>query len=298
MIIPTRKIYFANENANLIFSFNDDTHGTGTSTSSILYTIGTTKNSFQFSPEISKEARKQVLYYYLYRSLVHFSPSKSGTVGINGCVYDEKNSESINYHPVDAFMLNRLYADDFQEQFKTYIIGYSSYRFYLVQMYHNELDTLFFLLGLFITAVLLTTLMLKGVFKAHNWNWKEYNKQGIYLIVIYSIYSLIISASDLQFNSREFSYLFLLDLKALLAVSLIFFTEKFILKKPQFRWIKGCCNFSDYFNSDDIIIILVQYFWRCIVWIYNEFIYSQIIILKYHSVFACTKSLYLPERPV
>ena len=245
-IIPTRKIYFSKVNANLIFSFNDDTNGTGTSTSSIFYSILSTKNSFQFSPDISKEERKQVLYYYLYRSLVHFSPSKSGTVGINGCVFDGENSAKINYNPVDAFILNRLYADDFHKQFKNYFVGHYSYRPYLVQMYHNELDTLFFLLALLIVAISLTSLILKGAFKPHNWNQKEYNKQGLYLFATYGIYLLIIGMSDLKPDLR-FSKIMLFSLQALLAINLIFYFERLILKNRNLG------------GSKLIIIILVTF---------------------------------------
>lgn len=232
MIIPNRKIFLTTENANLVFNLLDPASGVAFRTSSKRM-----KNSIQlknfdlsFTQNTSKEDRKRTLYFNLMRSLVDFSPSRFGSTEINGCVFDEKKPESITYQPVDAFIVNTLYSDDFKEQYKNQFIRLYSYRLYLVQMYRHELDNLFFTHALLFPIIFLTWLILKGAFKPHCWNWKEFNKQGIYLIAIWSIYSLIISASDLQLNFREISLLFFFDLKALLAVNLIFFTERFILE--------------------------------------------------------------------
>lgn len=254
-VIPTTKIYFANENANLIFSFNDATNGTGTSTTSIFYTILAVKNSFKFSPDISKDGRKKILYYYLYRSLVHFSPSKTGTVGINGCVYDETKPESITYNPVDAFMLNRLYADDFNEQFKNYFVGHYSYRGYLIQMYHNELDLGFFLLGLLLSTIFLSVLIIKNVFKTHHWNWLAFNKQGLFLIAIGVIYTICLCSSDLKLDSNDLFTMKNLVLSLFLAVNLIYIIEKKIFKNHQ--W--GGSGIAIHFFITLIVLIIVSY---------------------------------------
>ncbi len=230
-IIPNRKIFLTSGRAKLNIDFLDVAYGVSNSSIKFGQSIQITTLNVGFAPDLSKESRKKILYFNLYRSLVDFSPSRNESTGVEGCVFDEKKPESITYHPFDAFILNKLYADDFQEQFKiNYIKHTSSYRMYLVLMYHNELDTIFFLFGLIISAILLTSLILKGAFKPHNWSWKEFNKQGIYLVAIYTIYSLIISASDLQLNTGEISQLLILDLKALLAINLVFFAERFILK--------------------------------------------------------------------
>ena len=230
-IIPNRKIFLTSGRAKLNFNFLDISYGVSNSSIKFGQSLQITTLNVGFAPDLPKESRKRILYFNLYRSLVDFSSSRNGSTGVEGCVFDEKKPESITYHPFDAFILNKLYADDFKEQFKiNYIKHTSSYRMYLVLMYHNELDTIFFLLGLIISAILLTSLILKGSFKPHNWSWKEFNKQGIYVVAIYTIYSLIISASDLQLNTGEITQLLLMDLKALFAVNLIFFTERFILK--------------------------------------------------------------------
>ena len=228
-IIPNRKIFLTSGDANLIFHFQESAPGIGSSSKRIGKSIQYRNVDLGFKPGTSKENRKRVLYYYLIRSLVDFSPSTTETTGVDGCVFDEKKPELINYHPFDAFILNKLYADDFKEQYKNQYIHKFSYRLYLVHMYHNELDAGFFLFGLLIVAISLTSLILKGAFKPHNWNWKEYNKQGLYLIAIYSVYSMIISASDLRLDFR-FSIIYLFPLQALLAVNLTYYSERLFLK--------------------------------------------------------------------
>jgi len=229
LIIPNRKIYLTSEKANLIFNLLASDSAVSSSAIRMGSSIQIKQSNLFINPKTSKEDRKRTYYYNLRRSMVDFSPSQLGSTEITGCVFDEKVPESITFHPVDAFILNKLYADDFHEQFKNQYISRSSYRQYLVLLYHNELDSIFFLLALFIPSILLTWLMLKGAFKAHNWSWIEYNKQGLYLLAICSLYLVISSASDLQIYFK-FSILLISFLQTLLAINLIFFIEKFILK--------------------------------------------------------------------
>lgn len=230
LIIPNRKIYLTTESANIVFNLVPASHGNfRSSATSGGNSIQLRYFDLNFPPNKSKEARKRTLYFNLMRSLVVFAPSRDGSTEIGGCVFDEKKPEIITYHPVDAFIVNTLYSDDFEEQYKNQFIRQYSYRLYLVQMYHNELDSIFFLLALLIPAILLIRLILRGVFKSHNWSWMEYNKQGLYLIAICGLYLAINSASDLQLNFT-FSILFISFLQALIAINLIFLVENFILK--------------------------------------------------------------------
>jgi two-component system, LytTR family, sensor kinase len=276
IIIPTRNIYFGKENANLIFSFNDDTHGTGTSTSSILYTILKTKNSFQFSPNILKEERKQVLYFYLYRSLIHFSPSKNGKVGIDGCVFDGENSDMINYNPLDAFMLNRLYADDFQEQFKTYMVNHYSHREYLVQMYHNELDLFFQFLGFLFLVVLFTVLIIKGEFRDHKWNWISFSKQGLFLILMVVFYTLCISLSDLKLDKNDIVSIINEVVSLFLVVNLIYLAERLILKNRDL----GGSKIIVIFLTTLLLPVLVSLLYRFLSYPLGDFGFSP----RYNSL--------------
>ncbi|HEY3372117.1 MAG TPA: histidine kinase [Prolixibacteraceae bacterium] len=230
MIIPNRKIYLTSKKANLIINFIE-------SNSKFVFTSTRLGNSIQsqnieivIPQNISKEERNKTLYFRLARSLVDFSTSKSNSLEIEGCVFEENEPKSITYTPIDAFILNKVYADDFHQQFKNQFIQQSSYRLYLIHMYHKELDFIFFLLGLLIPVILLTRLILKGSFKAHNWSWKEFNKQGLYLIGIGSIFLICLSLSDLQFILKDLKELLSAILSAFVSINLIYLLEKLILK--------------------------------------------------------------------
>jgi len=229
LIIPTRKIFLTNENANVVFKLLSSNSGTGSNSKRIGTSLLLKKYNFLLPPDFTEEERRMTLYFYLYRALVDFSPAKTESTGVLSCVFDEKSPDLIRILPLDAFILGKLYADDFQVQFKSQYIKQFSYREYLVFMYHNELDLLSFLLALIISAIFLTKLILKGTFKPHSWSWKEYNKQGLYLMAICCIYLLFISLSDLQLDFRILIFLIFVT-QSLIAINLSFYIERFILK--------------------------------------------------------------------
>jgi sensor histidine kinase YesM len=229
LIIPNRKIFLTSGKGNLVFNFKDEGSYLGYSAKMLPYSIQFKNVDLFFPANTPLDYRKRVLYYNLVKSLVNVSESLFGHGLISGCVFDEKLPDNITYQPADAFILNKLYSDDFQDQFKKQYISQFSYREYLVLMYHNELDLLSFLLALIIPAILLTRLFLKGTFKPHRWSWKEYNKQGLYLMAICCIYLLFISLADLQFNFRILGFSIFV-LQGLIAINLSFYIERFILR--------------------------------------------------------------------
>jgi len=281
IVIPTRKIYFAQEEANLIFNINGDHHGRITAMDASGYSIHSTQNFCEFQSDVPKEVRKKVLYYMLYRSLVEFSPGKSGTTGIAGCVFDEKGPDDIKYpnveRPFDSFILKTLYADNFQEQFKNYFVKHASYRMYLIQMYHNELDNAFLLLGLLISTILLSFLIIKGVFIPHNWNWLAYNKQGLFLVAIGVLYSFCLGWSDLTFDDKDLGNLENLIVSSLLAINLIYFAEKVLLKRD----LSDISMITESFLITLFVLTIVSFPARY-GWSFEAIIYN--IPLRYNSM--------------
>lgn len=258
IIIPTRSFSFTANSANLILKFSSNPKiGKGTSTIAIGKEIQFTELTMGLIPAMSREARKKILYYYFYRSLAHFSPSKYGTTTINGCVFDEveNNSGNINYSPVDAFILNKLYADNFEEQYSNYFIKHNSYKRYLIEMYQKELEVAFLLLGLIISAILLSILITRGIFKPHHWNWLEFNKQGSFLILIGCIYALFISLSDLDFKMGDMENILNLFFKSIVAVNLIYFIEHNIIR----GYNPGLSKIIISFTTTLVILIIVAF---------------------------------------
>lgn len=228
-IIPNRKIVLTSGKGNLVFNFMDEGSHLGYSAKRLGNSIQFKNIDLFFSKKTHIVSRKRVLYFNLVKSLVDISESQFGRAQTSGCVFDERFPENITYQPVDAYILNKIYSDDFQDQFKRQYISQFSYREYLVYMYHNELDLLSFLLALIIPAIFLTWLFLKGTFKPHCWSWKEYSKQGLYLMMICFIYLFFSALSDLKLDFRLL-ILFIFLLQGLIAINLSFYIERIILK--------------------------------------------------------------------
>ena len=255
LIIPTRKIFLTAEKANVVFNILSSNSSTGSNSTRIGTSLLLKKYNFLLSPDFTEEARKRTLYFYLYRALVDFSPMKFESTGVPSCVFDEENPDLIKIQPLDAFILGKLYADDFQVQFKSQYIKQFSYREYLVFMYHNELDLLSFLLALIISAIFLTKLIIKGTFNPHHWSWKEYNKQGLFLMAICCIYLLFISLADLQFDFRILVFCIFV-LQGLIAINLSFYIERFILKNRNLGGSKVIVIFLITF-----IVMSISFLW-------------------------------------
>ena len=264
LIIPNRKFYLTSGNANIFISI-------------------------PMPSNISKEETKRILYYYLIKPLVTLSPSLTEHRVIMGSVFYEKQPEDISFLPIDAFILNKLYADDFHERFKA---QFPSNRLYLVHRHHNELNFIFFLLGWLAPAIFLIRLIIRGVFKPHNWNWIEYNKQGIYVITTYCLYLLISSASDLYIDFR-FQIVLISFLQALLAVNLIFFTERFILLR---QGNLGGSKVIVIFLITLIILTITSYlFWK-LYKTYSEYVEYSIttkLPILHIFLFSLARSLYI-----
>lgn len=232
MIIPNRKIYLTPEKGNLEIKLVEPQPGTHSefriSNGNILYK----QFDINLSSIPAKEEKEKTLYYYLTRSLFDYNALSYNHVKyIPGSIFDEKDPLNITYHPIDAFVMNKLYADDFQEQFKKQFVQRFTYREYLVFMYNKELQAIFLVLALLIPAILLTRFILKGAFKQHNWNWKEFNKQGLYLIFCIGLYIFIYSLSELHLKNGFLFGAFIAFLNALIAINLIYFAERLIFSK-------------------------------------------------------------------
>jgi len=249
LTIPNHKIYLTKDEANLTLTFNDPRgkYGTSVSTNFQYNSIKSTKIFFVPFDSLKKENQLQILYYYLFNALVHFERSTQYETVINGCVFDERSPERISYpnidHSFDSIILKTLYSDDFIKNFKSFYISIYSFRSYMIYMYHNELDMAFLLLGLFISAILLSVLTIKGVFKPHNLSWVSYNKQALPLIGIGVIYAICIDLAELKLDKNDLSSILNLIVSALSAVNLIYITEKSILKNPELGGSKIILNF-------------------------------------------------------
>ncbi|HLN72029.1 MAG TPA: histidine kinase [Prolixibacteraceae bacterium] len=223
--IPHLKIELSDKPGNLTLGLNDVKYFRVSTNFSAIHIISS--QEMHFPSNLIQSQRKKFIYYHLFRGLIFNNKPVQELPGMNGCVFAQNDFKSITFSPFDLFILEKLYAPDFHEQFKNQFIRQFSYRKYLVQMHPRVLNFIFFLLGLIIPAILLTRLVIKGSFKAHNWSWKEFNKQGSYLVAIGSIFFICFSLSDLKSNFYE---LLITILSAFISINVIYFLEMLILK--------------------------------------------------------------------
>ena len=226
--IPHQKIELSDKPGNLILGLTNEENFRVRTNFSTIHIISSQEMYFP-SNQIQSQ-RKEFIYYHLFRGLTFNNKPVQELPGMNGCVFAEKDFKSITFSPFDLFILEKLYAPDFHEQFNNQFIRQFSYRVYLVQMHHRALKIIFFLIGLIIPAILLTRLVIKGSFKAHNWSWKEFIKQGLYLIAIGSIFLICFSLSELKLGLNELVGLLYVILSTFVSINVIYFLEKLIIK--------------------------------------------------------------------
>lgn len=186
-IIPNRKIFLTKEKANLVLTFTDTIHGIGYSTDVERGAIVFSGWEVIFSKNISLGERKKKLYNYLFNSLIRSRGSMTEKAVISGCVFDVDTPENIIYHPVDAFILNKLYSDDLMQQFKDYILKTRSLNEYYNLRYNEELKIASTFGSYLFAALIFSILILLKVFRKHNWNFRLFLIQMFWGIVAYDL---------------------------------------------------------------------------------------------------------------
>lgn len=234
MIIPNRKIYLTSGKGNLIYNFLEPASlvVAGSSVKRMGNSTEFKIVSSNFPPNSQNEDKKRILYFNLMRSLVEFSPSYQGSAEFAGCVFDEKKPESITYNPIDAFILNKLYADDFSDQLKSYWIKKWTARSYYSFVYGIQLRTAGIIIGILLAIFLLSILIKRGIFSFHNWKLNRFITQVFWITVIYNLFhisNLTIRNLSFQFFIYESDFLrsFVFINLTLVIIPLLFFlTER------------------------------------------------------------------------
>jgi sensor histidine kinase YesM len=181
------QIVTKDSDANLIYIPN--LPGTMFSESSIRTKSGFERREISFNiPTNSKdEQRMKIIYYHVYRSLVHFSPSSVGSQHIHGLVFCEDNADLITYNLLDKFILLKLYSPDFKKQFKEFFVrSYGSSEFYRFK--YGELLNNLSIVGSFLIGILiLSVLILSKKYRKHNWKFRRFLVQMLCGILVYSL---------------------------------------------------------------------------------------------------------------
>ena len=201
-ILPERnRFQITDQDANLTFTIN------ASGVKSRIKQMDNGKNitiselEINIPKDVKDEQRLKIIYFYLYRSLVHFSPAYGGSQKVPGCVFDEEDPEAITFHPFDKFILSKLYAPDFDKQFKEFFISKSSVSEYYKFRYSEQLK-LVGTFGSYIIAILFfSILILLKIFRKHNWNFRLFLIQLLWVIIGYNLVLLFyLSVNNFSFS--------------------------------------------------------------------------------------------------
>ena len=290
-IIPNRKISLTKEKANMVFTFSDTLRGLSTANFE-RNMIEFTGCEVSFPKNKSKEERKKVLYNYLFKSLVRYQESLTEKAEIEGCVFGIETPDKIIYHPVDAFILNKLYSDDVAEQLKNNWIKKWSAKSYYSFMYFIQLRTAGIIIGILLAIFLFSVLIKRGIFRFHNWNLNRFIIQIFWIIGICDIYqisNLVIRHLSFQFFIYEGDFFrsFVFINLTLFIVPLIFFLTERKLNTlnvaPKNKLLFLIAN--SFVISFSITLVYL------IVYLRNDFDYKVTISIGVSFVFATFRFL-------
>jgi sensor histidine kinase YesM len=233
-ILPERnRFQVTDQDANLTFTIN----ASGIKSRKKLKDNGENITIRELEINIPKDAkyaeRLKIIYFHLYRSLVHFSPAYVGSQKVPGCVFDEEDPEAITFHPLDKFILSKLYSPDFQEQFKSYFMQTNSLSEYYRFRYKDKLTIIGISGGLMLSILLISILISLNAFRKHNWNYRPFLVQVLWGIIVYNIFCLfniLVQEYSIPLIRSTWFALLAEDL-FILVVAIIFF---FVEKKIQF----------------------------------------------------------------
>jgi len=226
MILPERnRFQITDKDANLTFTIN----ASGVKSRKILKDNGENITIRELEINIPKDAkdeqRLKIIYFNLYRSLVHFSPAYGGSQKVQGCVFDEEDPEAITFHPLDNFILSKLYSPDFQEQFKSYYVKGNSLSEYYKFRYKDRLMVIGISGGLILSILFVSILIFLNVFHKHHWKFRSFLIQAIWGIIVFNFFFLFNSlVQNIGFSQIQLTLLnWFIEVLILLVVAIAFF---------------------------------------------------------------------------
>lgn len=126
---------------------------------------------FSFNKSISYERKKRNIQYEIYRTLCYINPDKQYPIQ-----YDRKGvfetpdflPDESRFNQLDKFLLQKLYSDDFIDQFKTYM--YANYPWRYASSFINKKMHEFKVWGIIIGVGIFVFVLMFRFFKIENIN--------------------------------------------------------------------------------------------------------------------------------
>lgn len=163
--------------------------------------------SFDINKEITSNERKTYIQYELLRSLCYIVDAKLFPVAyvkenVNSIFKSARhNPENSKFTDSDKFLLQKLYSDDFIEQFETYM--YANYPWRYASSFTNKKMHEFKVSGIILVLGILVLILMLGYFQNRKFKYDYLN----YLFPILIILMFFISFSDFYNLMTDFRIL-------------------------------------------------------------------------------------------
>ncbi|MFV0591674.1 MAG: sensor histidine kinase [Draconibacterium sp.] len=187
-------------------------------------------------PDASFQERSKILYFYLLKALILYNPNKELEAKFPGSVFSVKKPSDVTFNPVDFQLVAGLYSSKYDDDLKAPVNPIKrSTRYRQVLIISTVLANI-------VATLLLLWMFLIGVFKTHNYIFKEYLKQGIVVIVAITVGMAIstftpiiymLSDSSMRLTQVFASLIGFIPGSLVLGIFtllILFFSEKYILR--------------------------------------------------------------------
>lgn len=197
--------------------------------------------SLDITQGISYQQKKQYVHYEILRSLCIIRPSREYPIKNNrNGVYETPDyvPDQAKFNQLDKFLLQKLYSDDFIDQFKDYM--YANYPWRYASSFINKKEHEFKAFAIIISLAILVLILMLSYFqnKKYKYSYLNYLFPIFYVFIHFmnlgNIYEYLTSFNTI--TSWVFSILFQLVLSILMAIVISFLLwglEKISLKGNQ-----------------------------------------------------------------
>ncbi|AOW08907.1 sensor histidine kinase [Flavobacterium gilvum] len=143
--------------------------------------------SFDINKEISNKERKICIQYEILRTLCYINPANRFPYGNSNGVFEAPESvpEQTKFNEQDKFLLQKLYSDDFIDQFKTYM--YANYPWRYASSFINKKNHEFKVWGILIGVGLLASILIFSYFqnKKYKYSYLNYSFPTFFIFIYF-----------------------------------------------------------------------------------------------------------------
>lgn len=152
---------------------------------------------FSLDSLMNQEKRNKYFRYYIVRSLSKTQQNPKEKLNISSCIFHEKDPNLSDFNELDKFLINKLYSDNFYDQFKSNFNG--STKEYYNYRYGYKIRFITKILGIILGFCVILLLLKYRIIKTEVKQLKHYLTQG-FISINCIIFFYFVSQSFSQFE--------------------------------------------------------------------------------------------------